>query len=405
MRSADELPLDPDIAAELDAIDATLAGEAVDPRHAELAELTLLLAASRPRADASFAAAQDERVSRRFEQRTPGARRVAWHSWTASLGGLAAALAAAVVVVAVVLSSRGTTARRPTASPAVAAYSARGSARTPELVGPRTATTAMGAALAARSATVSATSASSALDVPAPGSGPVPQPGARKIVQSAELALNTPASRIDTVAQEVFGVVGRESGVVYSSNVTAGASGYGQFHLGVPAGNLGATMSALSQLRYATVSSRTDTTEDVNGQYASDRRRLADDRALRTTLLRQLAGATTPEQVRSLNAQIHDAEASINSDAATLRQLNNRINFSQVSVTLGPAAAAPVSHGSSGFTFGRAWHDAGRVLSILAGVALLVLAIVLPLGIVVVLAWWATIVLRRRRREQALDLA
>ena len=44
MRPSEEMPLDPEVLAELEAIDATLAGEPVDPIHAELAELALLLA-------------------------------------------------------------------------------------------------------------------------------------------------------------------------------------------------------------------------------------------------------------------------------------------------------------------------------------------------------------------------
>ena len=39
----------------LDAIDATLAGEPVDPQYAELAELALLLADERPGVDPVFA--------------------------------------------------------------------------------------------------------------------------------------------------------------------------------------------------------------------------------------------------------------------------------------------------------------------------------------------------------------
>ncbi len=41
--------LDPRVLADLDAIDATLAGEPVYPAHAELAELALLLADATPR--------------------------------------------------------------------------------------------------------------------------------------------------------------------------------------------------------------------------------------------------------------------------------------------------------------------------------------------------------------------
>ena len=66
MRRLDENPIDPEIAAQLDAIDATLAGEPVDPQYAELAELALLLAAERPASAPEFAAEMDARVARRF---------------------------------------------------------------------------------------------------------------------------------------------------------------------------------------------------------------------------------------------------------------------------------------------------------------------------------------------------
>ncbi len=41
-------PIDPEIAASLDAIDAVLAGEPVDAGYADLAEIALLLSAERP---------------------------------------------------------------------------------------------------------------------------------------------------------------------------------------------------------------------------------------------------------------------------------------------------------------------------------------------------------------------
>ena len=225
-------------------------------------------------------------------------------------------------------------------------------------------------------------------------------------MQSSQLALSAPASHIDDVAQEVFRVIGDENGVVNSSTVTASASGYAQFQLSVPSSALQATMTSLSQLRYASVSSRTDATQDVNGQYLSDQRQLADDRALRTSLLKQLANATTQAQIDSLNAQIRDAEASIRSDESTLAGLNHRINFSQISVTVNAASPVPVAHKSTGaFTLGKAAHDAGRVLTVAAGVALIALAALLPIALIVALIWWIWSALRRRRREQALDLA
>src|SRR5438874_10748744 len=65
MRRREEFPLDPEILGTLDSIDATLAGEVVDPRHADLAELALLLAADRPVIDEGFARLLDQQVQER----------------------------------------------------------------------------------------------------------------------------------------------------------------------------------------------------------------------------------------------------------------------------------------------------------------------------------------------------
>jgi hypothetical protein len=199
-------------------------------------------------------------------------------------------------------------------------------------------------------------------------------------------------------------------GIVNGSTVTAsgGPGGYAQFQLSIPSGSLPQTMASLSSLRYARVSSRTDTTQDVNDQYQADVQRLADARALRASLLKHLENAVTQGQIDSLTTQIHDAEAAISSDQATLNSLNRQIGYSQVSVTINGGVVTPVatqSKGSgSGFTFGRAAHDAGRVLTVAAGVALIGLAALVPVLLIGALAWWAASVFRRRRREQALDV-
>jgi hypothetical protein len=166
-------------------------------------------------------------------------------------------------------------------------------------------------------------------------------------------------------------------------------------------------MAALSSLRYAHVASRTDSTRDVTDQYQSAVRSLADARALRTSLLKQLANATTAAQIQSLTARIHDAEASISSDEATLRGLNRQVDLSQVTLTInggGVPVPVPSQTGSGGFTLGRAAHDAGRVLTVAAGVALVAAAALVPLALAAALAWWVVAAVRRRRREQALDL-
>src|SRR3974390_328295 len=59
-------PIDPEVVASLDAIDAVLAGDPVDARYAELAEIALLLASDRPAVPARFADSMDHRVAVRF---------------------------------------------------------------------------------------------------------------------------------------------------------------------------------------------------------------------------------------------------------------------------------------------------------------------------------------------------
>ncbi|MGI8714979.1 MAG: DUF4349 domain-containing protein [Solirubrobacteraceae bacterium] len=249
--------------------------------------------------------------------------------------------------------------------------------------------------------------------VPQSGSSPpgqVPAPtssGQRQVVQSAQVALSTAPTRIDAVAQEVFDVIDSEKGIVSSSHVTATgrADGSANFQLSVPEGNLQQTMSALSALRGARVVSRTDNTTDITGQVGGAGRRLAEARALRRSLLRQLAAAATTQAIDSLKAQLRDADAAIGRDQTALGGLHQQVQYSKVTVTIQASSVpvAPSFHGG-GFTLHRALHDAGRVLVVVAGGLLIALAVLVPVGLVVGLAAWVVLRVRRRRREAALDL-
>jgi hypothetical protein len=88
-----------------------------------------------------------------------------------------------------------------------------------------------------------------------------------------------------------------------------------------------------------------------------------------------------------------------------LNALQHQVDFSPISVTInaGTPPIYPVASGGS-FTLHGAAHDAGRVLVVAAGVALIALAALVPVGLLVALGLWLAALLRRRRREQALDL-
>jgi Domain of unknown function (DUF4349) len=426
----DQDPIDPEIAATLDAIDATLAGEPVDGRYADVAEIALLLASDKPQIPPAFAQSLDQKVERRFAPREGHKRRfgmpaprqrrgwsVVWQA-TGALGAVAALLVAIVVVVGGehgASSASSSSAALSAIPPATTTSAGSGAASSAPVSSPparkaaATASTPSNSSASGSNGSLSPTYGSSTSSASSAASGAAPplQPPTtgRKVVQGAQLNLAAAPSRIDDVAQEIYDEIGQVNGIVESSNVTQGGlAGTANFELSVPSGALGRTLTALSSLNYAQVVSRTDNTQDITDQYGAATRALGDARALRTSLLKQLADAVTTEQIDSLKAQINDAEASISSDQATLNRLNHQVNYSQLAVTINAQSPPPVAHrGGGGFTLRKAAHDAGRVVTVVAGVALIAIAALAPIALVVALAWWVGAALRRRRRDQALD--
>jgi hypothetical protein len=445
MPRSEEMPMDPEILAELAVIDQTLAGESVDPEYAELAELSLLLAGERVGPSDEFIRSLDARAARRFAPaaatKAPYSRSNRIQSLFSSPGfriGLVAAAALALVVIVIPKgggsSSSSTTfdsgrASLNPAAPLSANHAAASSAPStaaggsgtggpvrasahgtgaPGLAAGKYTGSAFANSGAATAGAAATTPQASALNQTAATAAPTPNTAGRKVVQSAQVTLATANNRIDAVSQEVFNVVARQNGYVQNSQVTSahgkGATGQADFTLSIPTANLETTLQELSALPYAHVVQRTDATQDVTGVYRTDQRRLADALALRTSLLKQLANATTQIQIDSLKAQIRYAEAQINSAQRTLGALQHQVNYSSLRVYVSsvPVVVVPV-HTAGGFTIGRAVHDAGRVLVVGAGVILIVLAALIPIGLVAALIAWIAYWLRQRRREQALD--
>lgn len=455
MRRSEEMPLDPEVLAELEVIDQTLRGEPVDPEYAELAELALLLAGERGTPSVEHARALDVRAERRFARApAPGSSapgRVRRWFTSPRLGGAVGVLAALAVGVVLVSNSGSGISASSTTSSGSAALQARSSASgassgtnsggsanagissapaTASHAAQKSASAATGssslsssaanssgssAANSSSSSAASSSSSSAANSSAEFGSGgvpatvPTPNTSGRKVVQSAQLTLSSSSARIDTVSQEVFNVVAQESGIVKSSQVTSApgknGSGTASFNLSIPTANLETTLQDLSALQYAHVVSRTDATQDVTDTYRSDQHQLQDAQALRTSLLKQLENATTQIEIDSLKAQLRDAETQINADQSTLNDLQRRISYSNLEVQLyGGYVPVPVTtHSAKGFTLSRALHDAGRVLVVAAGVILIALAVMVPIGLVIALGLWISYWLRQRRREQALD--
>jgi hypothetical protein len=164
---------------------------------------------------------------------------------------------------------------------------------------------------------------------------------------------------------------------------------------------------ALTQLsRVAHVSSRTQDTEDVTDQAAQLNSAVRDARAYRDSLRNRLAHATTDAQTASLRARLQRAEQRLRSRERAVAQLSRQTSYATIDVNIrGDRKSGAVAAPAGRWTPGDAVHDAGRVLEVVAGVAVIAAAVALPIALLALIAVGLERLLTKRRRERALEMA
>ena len=387
--------------------------------HDDHSDVALLLAGAREFPREAFARELDARIARRFAPRpgdsaarADGRRR--WRRpprWTAAPAALVLGCAVAAAVIVPDLGSGGVTPLGAEVGPALVthgkdspSYSAgTGSAGAASTYGGIAASPTRQPAAASAGQLVTASNPNPTASFSAPS-----VPGSRQI-KSAQITLSTPNEHVNQVAQEVITVVSNEHGTVQNSRITAASrssgGGYATFTLSIPTVNLQAAMTQLSRLRFAELNSSTAGSQNVSSRYDNYQQKLGDAQALRTSLLRQLQTADSQTAIDSIEAQIKTAERQIAHWQSTLHSLQHQISHSDVSVQVnaGGLPVGPTRGTQSGFTITRAVHDALHVLVVSAGIAVIALAAMIPVGLVAALLMWLWVWLRQRRREQALD--
>ena len=393
--------LSPVAERELAAVDDALAGRRVDPDLADLAELALLLRDDRPEPAPAFTQELDRRARLGFPAgESRGGRRwiswrPKWHGWLAPALGFAAA---AVVALAVVLPS----VIDPTEN-AMDTLSEQGAAPAP-IPEESAQSGAGGAAADSAGGTTAEPSTTLSSPVPPPAGDGSPRSDGRdrrRVERSASLTLATKPGDVDAVSARIQDVTRRQGGFVASSSVSSQQGG--DFELRIPTRNLDAAMAALSRL--GAVRDRQQRSEDITAQSVSARSRLKDARTERKSLLDQLADADTVTEAGAIRARLRLVSNEIEVAKAAVRRVDNRANFATVSVALvaDSDAGGAAGSGDDGWTPGDAARDALRVLEVAAGVAVIALAVALPLALVAILAGLALRTGRRRRRDHALD--
>jgi hypothetical protein len=382
-----EPTLDPAVAAELEALEAALAGDpAAEP---ELSALVRDVRAEAPAMTLEFRARLDRRVERSFERARPRRRFASLRPMIPALGVAGCVLAA---LVAVVLSAGG--------GPNDSASNAGGSGvAAPVQTESSDAAKSSSGSGSAGSAGGSASSSSSspALKAPAP-SAPARQ---RRVERSTRLELTT--TDVQAASDGVVRATQATGGFVQSSQVSTGdGRSTASFVLRVPTSRLDDALARLSRLGH--VRSLQQSADDITNVYNAASTRLAEARAERRGLLRALARATTAAEISSLRARIADNRRALQRDQRELDAVRNRANYATIGLELTGVARkhAAVPSGGS-WTPGDAAHDAVRVLEVSAGVALIALAVLVPLTLVGAAGGFAAVAVRRRRREAALS--
>jgi hypothetical protein len=232
--------------------------------------------------------------------------------------------------------------------------------------------------------------------------------GRRKIARRVDLKLATAPEKFRGAANEVIDVVRDHRGIVSQASVSGGdpdvqraRMGQARFELRIPAAELSSALAALSDL--GNVVSRTDGAVDVTGRVLSARQEIADYEATRQRLLSELETAYTTTEQDAIEAQLDIVEAQLAAAEEELGDLQTRIQLVPVTVTITADRSIDEDGEEGAWSIGDAFDDAGRVLEVVAGVLVVAAAVVIPVGLLVLLAWLAAREVSRRRRESALD--
>lgn len=428
-----ESQLDPEVRDELEALEAALAGEpAADP---ELSALVADIAAAKPVLEPAARVRLDERIDHALHPASSsaageaGSRPSRMAGWRPALAVMAAtALAVPVAVVAITRDGgsepmtlnaqsyekgAGSGADSAASSPAPESGGSTGSSAGTE-GSLRGGTTAVAPDATSKGGTAIEPQSRSA-DQPGQfsrsGTAVAPSPpggGAtsgeltrdRVVVRDVDQVVRVGRDQVGRAASRVTTIVQAAGGYLADSQVRERGSDAGAtFQVVVPTSRLDATVAQLSRIGRLVRLDRS--TQDVTSQAVSIGDQLADVRADRQSVRRQLAAAIEPKRRAALRRELQLLSSRIARLEGRQRALRRQTDTSRIQlavVTSGDAIALPAPDDGK-WGIGDALHDAGRVLEVIAGALLIGGVILVPIGLLA----GAGLALRRRRRVAAAD--
>lgn len=236
------------------------------------------------------------------------------------------------------------------------------------------------------------------------GSGALLDPGAvdndRKIVYTATLRMET--TDFAASQQAILDAVDAAGGYLQSSSMSAngdeGSARSCYYTVRVPVDNYQSFLAAAGGA--GNVLFQDESAQDVGAQYIDVEARLASLEEQRTRLTQLAAQAETTADLLEIESQLADVQYQIESYTAQKRDLDNRITYSTVDITLDEV----VELTPAGSTFGErvvaavagGWRDFVRLLELL----LLTVLYLMPLLILAAAVTVVCILLVRRHRKR-----
>jgi hypothetical protein len=227
----------------------------------------------------------------------------------------------------------------------------------------------------------------------------------RAVKASAALTLSTTPDRVQGITNRAITIVDQLDGYVQSSEIDQPdkTRAIANLSLRIPSKDLDTGLARISKL--ANVQSRTQQTEDLTDQREALEAAVRDARADREGLRNRLEKATTDKERSRLRALVDQASRRVTRRTRQVNELGREVAYATVDLEIRgtkPSGATPADPGDR-WTPGDAAGDAVRVLEVIAGVLVIVLAIILPIAAIGVLAWIVVRISTRRRRERALE--
>jgi Domain of unknown function (DUF4349) len=216
---------------------------------------------------------------------------------------------------------------------------------------------------------------------------------------AASVSLTAAPSDVQSTADRVARLIVSDGGFVQSSHVQTQQHGSSEADLvlKLPSAKLSAALASLGEL--APVRAESQSSQDITDSYNAARRGLTDAIAERQALLRVLARATTQGQIDSLREQLSQVRGAITHARDSLRALSRRASTAELEVTV----VGEHQSESKGLTLKRGVNDAKQVLTAAAVVLLIVVAVLVPLGLVLAVLTGVRRAWRGHLREGALD--